>query len=103
MSEFDLIKKYFTRATPSAALGIGDDAALLKISAGNQLAISTDMLVSGTHFFADADPYFLGHKSLAVNLSDLAAMGATPRWATLALSLPEANEAWLASFSAGFF
>jgi len=61
------------------------------------------MLVSGTHFLADADPYFLGHKTLAVNLSDLAAMGATPRWATLALSLPEANEAWLASFSAGFF
>jgi thiamine-monophosphate kinase len=61
------------------------------------------MLVSGTHFFADADPYFLGHKTLAVNLSDLAAMGAIPRWATLALSLPAQDEAWLAQFSAGFF
>lgn len=103
MSEFDLINKHFTRTTHSAALGIGDDAALLKVSAGIQLVISSDMLVSGTHFFADADPYFLGHKTLAVNLSDLAAMGATPRWATLALSLPEANDAWLARFSAGFF
>lgn len=103
MSEFDLIKKYFTRETSRAVLGIGDDAALLKASAGKQLAISTDMLVSGTHFFADTDPYFLGHKTLAVNLSDLAAMGATPRWATLALSLPEANHSWLSSFSAGFF
>ena len=103
MSEFDLIKKYFTRATPSVTLGVGDDAALLRVSTGNELAISTDMLVSGTHFFADTDPYLLGHKTLAVNLSDLAAMGATPRWATLALSLPHVDEAWLASFSAGFF
>jgi len=103
MSEFALIKKYFTRATPGALLGIGDDAALLQIPAGEVLAVSSDMLVSGTHFFPDADPYLLGHKTLAVNLSDLAAMGAMPRWATLALSLPTADEAWLERFSAGFF
>lgn len=103
MSEFDLIQRYFTRATPSAVLGVGDDAALLKIGCGMELAVSTDMLVSGTHFFPDADPCLLGHKTLAVNLSDLAAMGAVPRWATLALSLPGADEAWLEKFSRGFF
>lgn len=103
MSEFDLIRRYFTRATPGALLGVGDDAALLQVSEGNVLAVSTDMLVSGTHFLPDADPFLLGHKTLAVNLSDLAAMGAIPRWATLAIALPEADEAWLAQFSAGFF
>jgi thiamine-monophosphate kinase len=103
MSEFNLIHRYFTRATPSAVLGVGDDAALLSVRTGHELAISTDMLVSGTHFFPDADPFLLGHKTLAVNLSDLAAMGATPRWATLALSLPSINESWLAEFSRGFF
>lgn len=103
MSEFDLIRRYFTRATPGALLGVGDDAALLQVSHGNLLAVSTDMLVCGTHFFADADPCLLGHKTLAVNLSDLAAMGATPRWATLALSLPDADERWLEQFAAGFF
>ena len=103
MTEFELIRRYFTRATPGALLGVGDDAALLQVSAGNVLAVSTDMLVSGTHFFADADPFLLGHKTLAVNLSDMAAMGATPRWATLALALPDANEPWLERFSAGFF
>jgi thiamine-monophosphate kinase len=103
MSEFDLIRRYFTRATPSAELGVGDDAALLRVSPGMELAVSTDMLVSGTHFFDDADPYLLGHKTLAVNLSDMAAMGAQPRWATLAIALPEENEAWLEKFSAGFF
>jgi thiamine-monophosphate kinase len=82
---------------------VGDDAALLQPTAGKVLAVSTDMLVSGTHFFPDADPFLLGHKTLAVNLSDLAAMGAAPRWATLALSLPAADEAWLERFSAGFF
>jgi thiamine-monophosphate kinase len=82
---------------------VGDDAALLHISEGMELAVSTDMLVSGTHFFPDADPFLLGHKTLAVNLSDLAAMGATPRWATLALSLPEADANWLRRFSEGFF
>ncbi len=103
LSEFDLIKRYFTRPTPGCVLGVGDDAALLRVADGMELAVSTDMLVSGTHFFADADPYLLGHKTLAVNLSDLAAMGAQPRWATLSLSLPEANEHWLERFSAGFF
>lgn len=103
MTEFDLIRRYFTRATPGALLGVGDDAALLQVSEGNALAVSTDMLVSGTHFLPDADPFFLGHKTLAVNLSDMAAMGATPRWATLAIALPGADEVWLERFSAGFF
>ncbi|HZW25273.1 MAG TPA: thiamine-phosphate kinase [Gallionella sp.] len=103
MSEFDLIRRHFTRATPGAVLGVGDDAALLQPTAGMVLAVSTDMLVSGTHFFPDVDPFLLGHKTLAVNLSDLAAMGAMPRWATLAVSLPAADEAWLERFSAGFF
>jgi thiamine-monophosphate kinase len=103
MSEFDLIRKYFTRPTPSAELGVGDDAALLRVSEGKELAVSTDMLVSGTHFFPDADPFHLGHKTLAVNLSDLAAMGAVPRWATLSLSLPTVDEEWLKRFSEGFF
>ncbi len=103
MSEFDLIQRYFTRSASSAVLGVGDDAALVGVGAGNELAISSDMLVCGTHFTADADPFLLGHKTLAVNLSDLAAMGAVPRWATLALALPDADEDWLQKFSAGFF
>jgi thiamine-monophosphate kinase len=103
LSEFDLIQRYFTRPAPSAILGVGDDAALLCVADGMELVVSTDMLVSGTHFFPDADPFLLGHKTLAVNLSDLAAMGASPRWATLALSLPKADETWLQLFSAGFF
>ena len=103
MSEFDLIRRHFTRATPGALLGVGDDAALLQVSAGMTLAVSTDMLVCGTHFFPDADPFLLGHKALAVNLSDMAAMGAAPRWVTLALALPDADDAWLERFSAGFF
>jgi len=103
MTEFDLIRRYFTRATPGTLLGVGDDAALLQVGEGNVLAVSTDMLVSGTHFFPDADPFLLGHKTLAVNLSDMAAMGAMPRWATLAIALPGADEVWLERFSAGFF
>lgn len=103
MSEFSLIRRYFTRATPGAVLGVGDDAALVRVGSDMELAISTDMLVSGTHFFADADPYMLGHKALAVNISDIAAMGAQPRWATLALALPAEDDAWLERFSAGFF
>lgn len=101
--EFNLIARYFTRATPSADLGVGDDAALLRISADHQLAISVDMLVAGTHFFHDATPYAIGWKSMAVNISDMAAMGAIPKWATLAIALPEINEAWLAEFSRGLF
>jgi thiamine-monophosphate kinase len=101
--EFNLIAKYFTRTTPSADLGVGDDAALLRVSEGYQLAISVDMLVAGTHFFHDAAPYDIGWKSLAVNISDMAAMGATPKWATLAIALPDINEPWLAEFSRGLF
>jgi thiamine-monophosphate kinase len=101
--EFDLIARYFTRATPGAVLGVGDDCALLAPSPGMQLAVSTDMLLEGRHFSPQDSPAGLGHKSLAVNLSDLAAMGATPRWATLAIALPEANDAWLTAFARGFF
>jgi thiamine-monophosphate kinase len=101
--EFDLIAKYFARATPSAVLGPGDDCALLKPTPGLELAVTTDMLVAGTHFLPDTDPKNLGWKALAVNVSDLAAMGAKPRWALLAGSLPEADEAWIAAFAEGFF
>ncbi|MBS1170816.1 MAG: thiL [Burkholderiaceae bacterium] len=101
LSEFDLIAKYFTRPTPNATLGVGDDCALLTPTPGTQIAISSDMLVSGTHFFANAEPKLLGHKSLAVNLSDLAAMGAKPVAFTLALSLPKPDEPWLAAFADG--
>ena len=102
-SEFDLIARYFARPTPQAVLGPGDDCALLAPSPGMELAITTDMLVSGTHFLADTDPFQLGWKSLAVNLSDLAAMGAKPRWVLLAGSLPRAEETWIAAFADGFF
>ncbi len=103
MGEFDLIARYFKRPTRRAALGIGDDCALLQPACGCQLAISSDMLVQGRHFFADVDPRTLGHKALAVNLSDLAACGAKPLAFTLALALPEVNEPWLAAFSEGLF
>lgn len=104
LSEFDLIRQYFDRQRPSrAVLGIGDDCALLAPEPGRQLAISTDMLVEGRHFFAGAEPFSLGHKALAVNLSDLAAMGAQPHSFTLALALPAADRDWLAGFSAGLF
>jgi thiamine-monophosphate kinase len=103
MSEFDLIARYFTRpAVPGqAVLGIGDDCALLQPKPGMQLAISSDMLVEGRHFFPAADALALGHKCLAVNLSDLAAMGAQPLAFTLALALPAAQDAWLEPFSRG--
>jgi len=101
MGEFDLIRRYFTRPTPRAVLGVGDDCALLQPAPGMQMAISTDMLVAGRHFFPDVDPRSLGHKALAVNLSDLAACGARPLAFTLALALPEANEPWLAAFADG--
>lgn len=133
MTEFELIARYFVRdpakrdahgaaslpphfpafpataiasTTPTAhttALGIGDDCALICPKPGMQLAISSDMLVAGRHFFPDCDPYDLGHKSLAVNLSDLAAMGAHPLAFTLAIALPAADPDWLAGFSAGLF
>lgn len=101
MGEFDLIARYFTRPVRRAALGVGDDCALLAPAPGMQLAVSSDMLVEGRHFFADVDPEALGHKALAVNLSDLAACGARPLAFTLALSLPRVDEAWLAGFSRG--
>jgi thiamine-monophosphate kinase len=102
-SEFDIIRRYFTRPVKRALLGVGDDCALIAPPQGMALAVSTDMLVEGRHFLAGADAAKLGHKSLAVNLSDLAAMGAAPRYATLALALPEADESWLAQFAHGFF
>jgi thiamine-monophosphate kinase len=101
MGEFDLIKRFFTRPTPRAVLGVGDDCALLQSAPGMHMAISTDMLVSGRHFFPDVDPRTLGHKALAVNLSDLAACGAKPVAFTLALALPDADPAWLEPFSQG--
>jgi len=101
LSAFDLIRQFFTRPVHKAALGVGDDCALIEGRPGHQLAISTDMLVSGRHFFPDVPPRALGHKALAVNLSDLAAMGAEPRAFTLALALPEADPAWLAELAAG--
>jgi thiamine-monophosphate kinase len=104
MTEFELIKRFFDRPTPAGsavARGIGDDCALLDFGAASQLAVTTDMLVAGRHFFPDAAPDAIGHKALAVNLSDLAAAGAQPRCFFLALGLPDADEAWLALFSAG--
>ncbi|CAH0439599.1 thiamine-phosphate kinase [Ralstonia pseudosolanacearum] len=101
LSEFGLIRRYFTRPARHATLGVGDDCALLGPRPGHELAISTDMLVAGRHFFADAEPRALGHKALAVNLSDLAAMGAEPRAFTLAMALPAADPAWLGPFADG--
>jgi len=102
-SEFELIQRYFSRPARHALLAGGDDAALLRPDAGAELAVSTDLLLEGRHFAKGADPRLLGHKALAVNLSDMAAMGATPRWATLAIALPAADEAWIAAFADGFY
>ncbi len=101
--EFDLIARHFTRPARRGVLGIGDDCALLDVTPGKQLAVSTDTLVSGVHFFADTDAHMLGHKALAVNLSDLAAMGASPRYCTLAITLPQIDDVWLGDFARGFF
>jgi thiamine-monophosphate kinase len=103
LGEFELIRRYFTRPPKRALQGVGDDCALLRPDAGLDLAVTTDMLIEGRHFLPDVEPRALGHKALAVNLSDLAAAGATPRWATLAIALPSAEPAWLEAFSAGFF
>lgn len=102
--EFGLIGKYFDRSPlrTDVDLAVGDDCAILTPPTGNQLALSVDTLVSGVHFFPDVRPQRLGHKCLAVNLSDLAATGAEPLWCSLAITLPEANEAWLSAFSEGF-
>lgn len=108
MGEFELIRRYFQRpghgaALPGVALGIGDDCALLAPAPGMHLAVSTDMLVEGRHFLSTVPPAALGHKALAVNLSDLAAMGADPLCFTLALALPRVDEVWLAGFTEGLF
>jgi thiamine-monophosphate kinase len=107
LGEFELIARYFQRPGRAlgagVALGVGDDCALLQPTPGMQWAVSSDMLVSGRHFFPDVDPRTLGHKALAVNLSDLAACGARPLGFTLALSLPEARAEWLQAFSEGLF
>ena len=105
-SEFSIINRYFTNnrvERQDVSLGIGDDCAVLNIPDGFQLASTTDTLVSGIHFPEDTDPLSVGHKSLAVNLSDLAAMGAEPAWVSLAITLPEVNREWLEAFSKGFF
>lgn len=105
LSEFGLIERFFAQQplkNPHNRLGIGDDCALLEIPAGYQLAVTTDTMVENVHFFKDANPQQLGHKLLAVNLSDLASMGAQPFAVTLALTLPNVDETWLAGFSKGF-
>lgn len=105
LAEFDLIRRYFAVYQPQnqqTQLGIGDDCALVNLPADCQLAVTTDTMVENVHFFADVDPAALGHKLLAVNLSDLAAMGAEPFAVTLALTLPKINPDWLAGFSQGF-
>lgn len=105
LGEFELIRRFFAESDPTRSdtrLGIGDDAALLRCAAGMELAVTVDTLVAGVHFLPDVDPVSLGHKALAVNLSDLAAMGAEPAWCTLALTLPEADTGWLRGFADGF-
>ncbi len=102
-TEFDLIRRHFRRVTTHTVLSVGDDAALIAPRPGMELAVSTDMLVCGVHFLPATDARALGWKALAVNLSDLAAMGAEPRWALLAAALPSADEDWIAAFAGGFF
>ena len=100
-SEFDLIQRYFNQTPPDGYLGVGDDCAMFALQPGYQLAVSTDTLIQGRHFFSDADPRLIGHKLLAVNLSDLAAMGAQPKGCLLALSLPHIADSWLKAFAQG--
>ena len=107
MTEFDLIRRFFaeltaTQEAPGVKRGIGDDAAILEVPPGHELVVTTDTLVAGRHFEVAADPAGVGWKALAVNLSDLAAMGAEPRWVTLALTIEKPDERWLAPFAAGF-
>jgi thiamine-monophosphate kinase len=107
LGEFELIRRFFVRADsaardPSVLLGIGDDAALLEVPKGMDLVVSVDTIVAGRHFPESSDPRSIGHRALAVNLSDMAAMGAMPAWATLALTVPSADSAWLEKFAAGF-
>lgn len=104
LDEFQLIDTYFRPlgSGGGVALGIGDDAAVLDLAAGEQLVAAVDTLVKGVHFPDNATPHAIGYRSLAVNLSDLAAMGAVPRWALLALTLPAADSGWLEAFAQGF-
>ncbi|MFQ5659502.1 MAG: thiamine-phosphate kinase [Gammaproteobacteria bacterium] len=105
LNEFEIIDRYFKSLTGEAVgvtCGIGDDAAVIGLPTGMELVTSVDTLISGVHFQTDTDPYDIGFKSLAVNLSDIAAMAAEPRWVTLALTVPENNPAWLESFARGF-
>ncbi len=106
MNEFDLIRRYFANHKPQrkeVVCGIGDDAAILDVPIDQQLIITVDTLIEGIHFPKDTSPQDIGYKSLAVNISDLAAMGATPAWITLAITLPKAEEKWLHQFSDGLF
>lgn len=102
LTEFEIIRRFFAHRARRAVLGVGDDAAIVRACPGYELVITTDMLLCGTHFSADADPARLGHKALAVNLSDIAAMGAAARWATLAIALPRPDARWLSAFTRGF-
>jgi thiamine-monophosphate kinase len=102
-TEFDLIARFFSRPVRGAKLGVGDDAAIVAPSLACDLVVTTDTLVCGVHFLPDHNPRALGHKALAVNLSDLAAMGARARWVLLAMTLPQVDEQWLAQFSDGFY
>ena len=107
MDEFELISRFFSRPgterpESGVILGIGDDAALLDVPPGTELVAAVDSIVAGRHFPEGSDARSIGHRALAVNLSDMAAMGATPKWATLALTLPDAEASWLEGFSAGF-
>ena len=105
ITEFSLIDRFFKRQTVNQAItqGIGDDCALLSVPQGFELAITSDTMVENVHFLADVEPYDLGYKLLAVNVSDLASMGAKPLAVTLALTLPKVDEHWLTQFAAGFF
>ncbi|HGP6862259.1 TPA: AIR synthase related protein, partial [Vibrio cholerae O1] len=104
--EFNLIDKYFSNRQAQRKdvhLALGDDCAIVKVPENSRVAISTDTLVAGTHFLAQANPAWVAHKALASNISDLAAMGATPAWVSLALTLPEIDDAWLTPFCDAFF
>lgn len=105
LSEFDIIAQFFTRSynRPDVILGVGDDAAIVAPKAGQQLVITTDTLISGVHFPSHTQAIDIGYKALAVNLSDIAAMGATPLYATLALTMPNSDRAWIQNFATGFF
>src|SRR3990167_6820465 len=106
MNEFELINNYFAKQFEKRSdvlCGIGDDGAIVSVPTGHQLVITTDTLLVGVHFFESTLPFDIGHKSLAVSLSDLAAMGSIPAWATLAITLPSANEEWIQAFCNGFF